>query len=38
MKPGKPLLPATEYQDDYMILEVMDCIVPLPLQVVYYEI
>ena len=37
MKPGKPLLPTTEYQGDYMILEVIGRILPLLQQVVYYE-
>jgi hypothetical protein len=37
MKPGKPLLPATEYQGDYMALEVIGRILPLLPQVVYYE-
>ena len=37
IKPGKPLLPATEYQGDYMLLEVIGRILPLLHGVVYYE-
>lgn len=37
MKSGKPLLPATEYQGDYMVLEVIGRILPLLPQVVYYK-
>jgi hypothetical protein len=35
--PAKALLPATEYQGNYQILEVMDRILPLPHLAVYYE-